>query len=432
MRTFGAIKVLLLGMMIGCGGGDPETHGHGGAGAGGTNDGHGEGGSDVGEGGTGGGDGGHGEAGSAGHAHAGSGGHGEAGSGGHGEAGTGGHGEAGTDGGEGGSGEVCLPTTKRLHIGPPEVDLLFVIDNVMDRGAYLGHESELSSRIGGLLNTLEFHGVDYRIAVTTTGIEEESDCIEDGAVGNEAGRFFPVDGRRPRIIDRSIRDRTDLLAANLFVGNCHSYEKGLEAARLALTPPLIDHADDPRTSEPMDGNLGFLRDSAHLAIYVLAHGPEESPLSPEEYHQSYLNVKHGVEGAYSFHGVVSATPVSGCVNPYLPDHRYSALIHWTRGISRSFCPPTWDNIATQLGTELAHRAMQRSWLGTSLQPVDVDENGVVDALDMTLSVDGHEVSPFGDDGTPVWKWSVERHRVEFLIADVPGVRQHVELTYGCP
>jgi hypothetical protein len=61
--------------------------------------------------------------------------------------------------------------------------------------------------------------------------------------------------------------------------------------RLALSPPLVDSADDPRTPQPDDGNLGFLRSEAALAVVFMAERDDQSADDVNTYVQFLQSVK---------------------------------------------------------------------------------------------------------------------------------------------
>src|SRR3954465_13389915 len=91
-----------------------------------------------------------------------------------------------------------------------------------------------------------------------------------GASGGEAGRFFPLLSSRPRLLTPSTPNVRSALFANTAVGTCHWDERFLEPAVAALTPPLSTSTKAPGPPSPADGNAGFLRDDARLAILAVS------------------------------------------------------------------------------------------------------------------------------------------------------------------
>lgn len=155
-----------------------------------------------------------------------------------------------------------------------KVDVLFVVDNT---ASMVEEHPRLVSAIPAFVDTARSKAVDVNIAVTTTGISAVSGACPGGALGGEAGRFFPADNSRPRILTLATPNVTKLLQQNVQVGQCAQVEQGLEAMRRALTSPLVNNADDPRTPLPNDGNLGFLRDSAALVVVFVGDEDDHSP-----------------------------------------------------------------------------------------------------------------------------------------------------------
>ena len=53
--------------------------------------------------------------------------------------------------------------------------------------------------------------------------------------------------------------------------------------RRALSTPLVNRADDPRTALPNDGNQGFLREEAALAVVFVGDEDDHSPDAVDTY-----------------------------------------------------------------------------------------------------------------------------------------------------
>ncbi len=167
---------------------------------------------------------------------------------------------------------------------PGKLDLLWVVDNTASMD---DERPTLLRNALWMLGELGRRGADHHVAVTTSGIGVpppglSSVVCPGGAKGGEDGRLFPVDGSRERIVTRATPHPEGVLAGNLAVGGCHSVEQPLEAARLALTPPLANLADDPSTPAPNDGNLGFRRSDAPLVVLVATDEDDSSPYTVDE------------------------------------------------------------------------------------------------------------------------------------------------------
>ncbi len=75
------------------------------------------------------------------------------------------------------------------------------------------------------------------------------------------------------------------------MGLCHNLVQGLETTRQALSSPLVDSQDDPRTPQSNDGNLGLLRPAARLAVVVLADEDDHSGFPTDSYIQFLQSIK---------------------------------------------------------------------------------------------------------------------------------------------
>ncbi len=162
-----------------------------------------------------------------------------------------------------------------------QLDVLFVVSNTTTMQPY---QDRLRAAIPGWIAQAKSRGVDLRVGVTTTGLVTRSTTCPGGAAGGEAGRLFPVDGMRAPDRLSATSGAATALQQNLAVGVCHNLVQGLETMRQALSSPLIDRGDDPRTAEPNDGNLGMLRDQARLAVVVLSDEDDHSGFDTRELH----------------------------------------------------------------------------------------------------------------------------------------------------
>ncbi|RKG70798.1 choice-of-anchor D domain-containing protein [Corallococcus exercitus] len=296
------------------------------------------------------------------------------------------------------------------------VDVLFVVDN---SGSMMEEQQSLGENFAAFLSAATAAQVDYRIGVTTTGLDPSpggwSEC-PGGAMGGENGRLFPVDGTSPRIITPETPNAAGVFAINTHVGVCHWNEQGLDAAYRALSDPLLYNLDDPRTPEANDGNGGFLREDAKLAIIVLSD-EEDFSSQPVAWYETYLLALKGNDPTkVSFNAVVGPEDLSTCTTSSSSGTRYMELAHKLNGVVDSICTPNW---ATSL------EKLSESAFGPNrtfpLSELPEDPGALV------VRVDGVPVT----DG---WAYDARANAVIFdrLRAPVPGAV--VEITYplGCP
>ncbi len=161
-----------------------------------------------------------------------------------------------------------------------KVDVLFVVDNT---ASMVEEQPRLISALPAFVDAALSKGVDLHVAVTTTGIAAVSDACPGGARGGEAGRLFPVDNSSPRLLTQATPNLAARLQQNANVGQCAQIEQGFEAMRRALSDPLVRSTDDPRTALPNDGNAGFLRDEAALAVVFVGDEDDHSPDAVDTY-----------------------------------------------------------------------------------------------------------------------------------------------------
>ncbi len=171
------------------------------------------------------------------------------------------------------------------------LDVLFVVSNTSTMAPW---QQRLADAVPGWFATAEALRLNLQAGVTSTGLVARNNngtlTCGGGAGGGESGRLLPIDNSRPRIV-RGAVSQASTLQANLQAGICHNLVQGLEAARAALSPPLVDSADDPRTSEPADGNAGLLRSSARLAVIFLADEDDNSGFDADGYVQFLRELK---------------------------------------------------------------------------------------------------------------------------------------------
>ena len=286
-------------------------------------------------------------------------------------------------------------------------DVLFIMANT---GSMRTKLSAVLAAVPDFTDALGATGLDYHVGVTTTGLQPGPDALwqcPGGAQGGEDGRLFPVDGSSPRILDRSISDLTSALGANLQVGFCHYYEQGLEAMRLSLTPPLSTSAKAPGTPQPNDGNLGFLRDGASLAVVVVSDDNDYSGL-PES---NYLQTLKALSGWGKDRRVTvsSVVDVSGCPQDTTVGQRYLDVTHASAGLAEDLCAadlgPAFKALATQV-TGLQGRFP----LSQAPQPATIQ-----------VTVNG---SPVSD-----WSYDPTSNSVVFPSGGEPPADSQVEVTY---
>src|SRR5262249_47067755 len=174
-----------------------------------------------------------------------------------------------------GESSATATTTDTFIEGQPgQVDVLFVVDNT---ASMLEESPRLVSAMPAFASAALSTGVDLHVGVTTTGIDPTGPTCPGGAQGGQAGALSPADNSPTRIFSNATPNLGTALQQAVQVGQCAFEQQGLEAMRRALTPPLVDSADAPGTPLGNDGNLGFYRPTASLAVVVVSDDDDTSP-----------------------------------------------------------------------------------------------------------------------------------------------------------
>jgi hypothetical protein len=296
-----------------------------------------------------------------------------------------------------------------------KVDVLFVVDN---SGSMMEEQQSLGQNFAAFLSAANQASVDYRIGVTTTGLDPSpggwSEC-PGGAQGGENGRLFPVDGSRPRVITPATPNAAGVFAANTRVGVCHWNEQGLDAAWRALSDPLLYQQDDPRTPLASDGNGGFLREDAKLAIIFLSD-EEDFSSQPVSFYETYFRALKGNDASkLSINAIVGPLDLGACPTSSSSGSRYIQLAQATGGVVESICTPNWAASLEKLSNS-AFGPNRRFTL--SEQPADPSR--------IVVGVDGVPV-------TSGWEYDAATNSILFERTAAPAPGAMVEVTYplGC-
>jgi hypothetical protein len=301
----------------------------------------------------------------------------------------------------------------------PKVDLLIVIDN---SGSMAEEQRALAANLEHLWSRIALANADFHIAVTTTGMYPYSAfsgvTCPGGAGGGEAGRFFPVDDSRPRILTPETPDVKNVLFANTDVGTCHFDERFLEPVLAALTDPLVSSTKAPGTPWPDDGNAGFLRDDARLALLAVSDADdandEINPKPVSDYVSRLAQVKKGALDLISFAGIV---PLRSC--PATAEGvgtRYQEIARELGGHLEDICDLA--NFGSLLEASLGDLLLPLSSFPLSARPRDPSA--------IAVTVDGAAVTQ--------WSYDPTSNRLVFPLGAVPPPGSHITARYepACP
>jgi len=317
----------------------------------------------------------------------------------------------------------------------PKVDVLWVIDN---SGSFYSYQERIATNLPAFLSAATENSVDYRIAVTTSGLlprSEDGQICPGGAEGGEDGRFFPIDGSHPRILTPNTPNLEEHWSHNTRVGICHGVEEYFEAAYRALSPPLInDVKSSKHYSETTydDGNAGFLRREASLSIIFVADEADQSTKFGKTTHD-YLAFFEGLKGRdmLRIHAISGSKAGGNSACGRLNGDRFHTLIEATGGTWLDICTPTEDAGAWEAGlkkmSEGAFGFLERFPLrGT---PADQNGDGVVNEHDIELRLDGAVYSPIGENKAQRWHYDPASNGIEFTPLFIPKPSVEMSATY---
>lgn len=311
-----------------------------------------------------------------------------------------------------GGAQVAATIVDQWDQSTPKVDLLFVIDN---SGSMAEEQRALAQNLDHLWNRIALANADFHIAVTSTGMYPYTSGFMQcpgGASGGEAGRFFPVDASRPRLLTPQTPDVKNVLFANTAVGTCHYDERFLDPVLAALTDPLISSVKAPGTPWPSDGNAGFLRDDARLALLAVSDADDGNdvvnPAPVSDYVRRLAQVKHGALDLISFAGIV---PLSSCSTAEGTATRYKEIARQLNGHLEDVCDLA--NFGALLESSLGGLLLPLTSFPLSAHPKDPGA--------IAVTVDGAAVTQ--------WSYDPASNRIVFPPSAVPPPGSHITARY---
>jgi hypothetical protein len=270
------------------------------------------------------------------------------------------------------------------------VDVLFLVDG---SGSMWDNQQRLSENARRFIEMADFRGrsVSFHLGVTTV----------DVTVGAEQGRLV---GAPAYLTDGDPQVVNSFMSRVLVGTNGSGVEQGLEAVRLALSPPVVNTT-----------NTGFLRPEAGLAVVVVSDEDDQSTLTVAQYVDFLRGLKAGGQPV-----VISAITggLAGCGDPSdpaadsaYPAPRYAQAVQATGGIGASLCDPDWGATLRSLGAAV-FRAQGRFAL-----------NGHPRAGSVTVTVNG-VATPAG------WRYDAASNTVLFDQDHLPAQGDQVVVSYA--
>ena len=270
----------------------------------------------------------------------------------------------------------------------PQADILFIVD---DSGSMGDEQQTLADSFADFAAYLTAQNVSYQVGVTTTDI--------DGFTG-EAGKLVG----NPKIITPTTPNAAAKFAANANVGTDGSgTEQGLEAARLALTPPNVTGA-----------NAGFLRQAAKLFLIFVSDEEDQSPdgngtQAPAYFANAYRNIKNNDPNLLTVSAIAGDVP-NGCATAAAGE-RYKAVVDDIGGVWGTICTTNFGPTLHNIGVEAAQ--LQATFY-LSREPV---------VASIVVRVNG-VVQP-----ASYWTYNPGSNSITFIPAQIPDPGETVTIEY---
>lgn len=278
-----------------------------------------------------------------------------------------------------------------------DVDVLWVVDNSCSMSDI---QATLGSRFRSFLNAFNSLGIDYQIGVTSTDVYSPS----------QSGRLLGP----KKIMTNSDPDVLDLFARATNLGTSGSAdERGLQAAQLALSSPLIDGE-----------NAGLIRDDAVLAIVVISDEEDSSDVATRDF-INWLDGLKADPSKSSLSAVVgdwqSSSFAMGCSSSSFPPvtaeqgRRYIEVQRATGGTFQSICDSDFDQVLAYLGYGASGLQFE-----FELEKTPTTIGGI------KVTVDGVEIPRHPING---WFYDSAVNTVKFSRNAIPGPNTTIIITY---
>ena len=221
-----------------------------------------------------------------------------------------------------------------------------------------------------------------------------------------------MDNSRPRILTPQTPDVKNVLFANTNVGICNFDERFLDPVLAALTDPLISSTKAPGTPLPNDGNAGFLRDDARLALLAVSDADDANdvvnPPPVSDYIRPLVQVKKGAIDLISFAGIV---PLHSCATAEGIGTRYMEISRQLHGHLEDVCD--LNNFASLLDRSLGDLLLPLTSFPLSAIPRD--------PAAIVVTVGGVTVTQ--------WTYDPVANRIVFPASAVPPPGSHITARY---
>lgn len=264
--------------------------------------------------------------------------------------------------------ELETPTWRDLYVQAAlrQVDILLVVDS---SGSMQDEQEKLVANFQTFIASFAGVEVDYHLGVITTDVSNEAVA---GILQGDPYFITPETPNAEEVFYTTITEKVGIRGSGL--------EMGLEAARLALSEPLVSTL-----------NQGFYRPEAALSVVIFSDEDDLSPLSVD----AYLNLFADLKGmaAYRDKSLMNISAVVGDV-PYgcetsdglggaVAGTRYIDAAIKSEGVYSSICSGDFAPVVQALGLDIS--GLKQEFFLTRcarLDTLDVQVDGVPMVLDV--------------------------------------------------
>ncbi len=271
---------------------------------------------------------------------------------------------------------------------PPQVDVLWVIDNSCSMSCIVGCHGAVSDKVAEnfplFMQYFEGSGLDYHIGVVTADLENTADN----------GQLEPAFGIR--YIDTATQDPNETFFEMAAQGTTGSgWESGFGANYKALEV----HGSQ--------ANAGFYREDAALHTIVLSDeddGTQDTVITRDEFIDWYSSLKaQGVE--YTYNAIVCMEPSEECTGP---SQRYLSAVREIGGLEWDITRDDWALILDKLGAQAA--GLSREYYLSQIPVVETIEVQVKEANGAVRTFERAE----GDPPVGDWEYIEARNAISFF------------------
>jgi hypothetical protein len=289
---------------------------------------------------------------------------------------------------------------------PADVDILWVVDN---SPSMVEEQVEVGMRFAEFIRHLQDTNIDFHLGIITTDVDSENEL---------AGHLLG----EPSVITAELEDFQLVFNERVQVGvDGSDKERGLEAAYMALTEPMIS-----------DANAGFLRRDAVLSIIFVSDENDCSDRGafPEgsggmvcyDQPEKLVPIREFINDFRALKDDPSDVIASAIVGPEIqqncedtvPGSRYLSVAGNTGGVEGNICDEDFTEIMEKMGLSVS--GVRSSFQLSSVPKIETLEVYVGDAEEE----DTENYEQVFEDEVDGWTYDSETNYITFHGDSVPA------------